>query len=117
MSSGYKRSAGARVRRFSPSALIAILAVTAIVIAAVALPIRRITGVAAATPVNTAVPSARVSAPLTPVTAGVPGPPPLHDSRDLWVCADPNNMPFSNAKGEGFENQIAALVADDLGRD
>jgi quinoprotein dehydrogenase-associated probable ABC transporter substrate-binding protein len=32
------------------------------------------------------------------------------------VCADPNNMPFSNAKGQGFENQIATLVADDLGR-
>jgi mxaJ protein len=34
----------------------------------------------------------------------------------LRVCADPNNMPFSNQKGEGFENRIAALVARDLGR-
>ncbi|HKO16141.1 MAG TPA: substrate-binding domain-containing protein [Gemmatimonadaceae bacterium] len=33
----------------------------------------------------------------------------------LRVCADPNNMPFSNAKGEGFENRIAALIARDLG--
>jgi len=32
----------------------------------------------------------------------------------LRVCADPNNMPFSNARGEGFENHIAALVAEDL---
>jgi mxaJ protein len=34
----------------------------------------------------------------------------------LRVCADPNNMPFSNAKGQGFENKIAELVARDLGR-
>jgi mxaJ protein len=33
----------------------------------------------------------------------------------LRVCADPNNLPFSNARLEGFENRIAALVADELG--
>ena len=33
----------------------------------------------------------------------------------LRVCADPNNLPFSNERGEGFENQIAELVARDLG--
>jgi mxaJ protein len=33
----------------------------------------------------------------------------------LRVCADPNNLPFSNARGEGFENEIAALLAEDLG--
>jgi mxaJ protein len=33
---------------------------------------------------------------------------------ELRVCADPNNLPFSNAKGEGFENRLAALVARDL---
>jgi len=27
------------------------------------------------------------------------------------VCADPANMPFSNQAGEGFENEIAALLA------
>ena len=31
------------------------------------------------------------------------------------VCADPNNLPFTNARGEGFENRIAALLARDLG--
>lgn len=36
-------------------------------------------------------------------------------ARELKVCADPNNMPYSNAKGEGFENRIAALVAADMG--
>jgi mxaJ protein len=33
----------------------------------------------------------------------------------LRVCADPDNLPFSNDKLEGFENKIAALVAQDLG--
>lgn len=32
----------------------------------------------------------------------------------LRVCADPNNLPFSNRAGAGFENRIAALVASDL---
>ena len=33
----------------------------------------------------------------------------------LRVCADPNNLPFSNAKGEGLENALARLVAHELG--
>jgi quinoprotein dehydrogenase-associated probable ABC transporter substrate-binding protein len=32
----------------------------------------------------------------------------------LKVCADPNNLPFSNRRGEGFENKLAELVARDL---
>lgn len=32
----------------------------------------------------------------------------------LRVCSDPNNLPFSNEQGEGFENQIASLLAEDL---
>jgi mxaJ protein len=32
----------------------------------------------------------------------------------LRVCADPNNLPFSNERGEGFENKIAELLAADL---
>jgi quinoprotein dehydrogenase-associated probable ABC transporter substrate-binding protein len=35
--------------------------------------------------------------------------------RVLRVCADPNNLPFSNERREGFENRIAELVARDLG--
>lgn len=31
------------------------------------------------------------------------------------VCQDPNNLPFSNLKGEGIENRIAELFARDLG--
>jgi mxaJ protein len=33
----------------------------------------------------------------------------------LRVCADPNNLPFSNERGEGFENRIAEMLAADLG--
>lgn len=33
----------------------------------------------------------------------------------MRVCADPNNLPFSNADGEGFENKLASLLARDLG--
>lgn len=33
----------------------------------------------------------------------------------IRVCADPNNLPFSNSKREGFENRIAELVARDMG--
>lgn len=36
-------------------------------------------------------------------------------ARELRVCADPNNLPFSNDRGEGFENELAELVARDLG--
>ena len=32
----------------------------------------------------------------------------------LRVCADPNNLPFSNQRGEGFENRLASLIARDL---
>jgi len=39
----------------------------------------------------------------------------LVDRSTLRVCADPNNLPFSNRQGEGFENAIAALIAQRLG--
>jgi mxaJ protein len=41
--------------------------------------------------------------------------PPAHPARVLRVCADPNNLPFSNRRLQGFENEIAALLARDLG--
>jgi mxaJ protein len=44
------------------------------------------------------------------VPSGASGSPPLR------VCSDPNNLPYSNDRGEGFENRIAELVARDLGR-
>ncbi|HZI42544.1 MAG TPA: substrate-binding domain-containing protein [Gemmatimonadaceae bacterium] len=39
-----------------------------------------------------------------------------HATGSLRVCADPNNLPFSNARGEGFENRLAELIARDLGK-
>lgn len=33
----------------------------------------------------------------------------------LKVCGDPDNMPFSNKKSEGFENKIAEVIAKELG--
>ena len=38
----------------------------------------------------------------------------LVDPSVLRVCADPNNLPFSNEKGEGFENALAELLAAKL---
>jgi len=34
--------------------------------------------------------------------------------RKLRVCADPNNLPFSNEAGEGIENRLAELLAHDM---
>lgn len=34
----------------------------------------------------------------------------------LRVCADPDNLPFSNQRAEGFENKLAELIADRLDR-
>ena len=36
------------------------------------------------------------------------------EKRILRVCADPNNLPFSNARQEGFENRIAEILAREL---
>src|SRR4051812_40558467 len=44
-----------------------------------------------------------------PTTAAASAP------RVLRIAADPNNMPFSNRRLEGFENKIADLIARDLG--
>ena len=39
---------------------------------------------------------------------------PFEKPRALRVCDDPNNLPFSNDKGEGFENRITHMVARNL---
>ncbi|HEX8138004.1 MAG TPA: substrate-binding domain-containing protein [Pyrinomonadaceae bacterium] len=48
--------------------------------------------------------------------AQVPAQPPSTKSERtaLRVCADPNNLPFSNDRLEGFENRLASLVAREL---
>ncbi|HEV8717486.1 MAG TPA: hypothetical protein VGX03_32275, partial [Candidatus Binatia bacterium] len=40
---------------------------------------------------------------------------PPNDHKEFRVCADPNNLPFSNQKQEGFENKIAELLAHEFG--
>lgn len=55
---------------------------------------------------------AAVSFAVRPAPARSPAP----SGASLRVCADPNNLPFSNEAGAGFENALARLVADELGR-
>lgn len=43
------------------------------------------------------------------------GPAALAGDWELKVCADPDNLPFSNDKLEGFDNRIAEIVARELG--
>ena len=38
-------------------------------------------------------------------------------ARELRVCADPDNLPYSHRDGSGFENRIAQLVARELHAD
>lgn len=55
---------------------------------------------------------------VLPAQAASPGEAPLGETVDrtsLRVCADPAHLPFSNDKGEGFENRIAGLLAGKLG--
>jgi len=49
----------------------------------------------------------------TPVSAAEIDPTPPR--RELVVCADPNNLPFSSRATPGFENRISQLVAKDMG--
>lgn len=52
-----------------------------------------------------------VAVPVAAASAPVPA------RRVLKVCADPNNLPFSNDREQGFENRIASLIARELGAD
>ena len=49
------------------------------------------------------------------VALGQAVPQPAGAERTLRVCADPDNLPLSNARGEGYENKIAEQLARDLG--
>ena len=44
-----------------------------------------------------------------------PGRAPADGAKQLRVCGDPNNLPFSNEKLEGIENKIAVVIAKDMG--
>jgi quinoprotein dehydrogenase-associated probable ABC transporter substrate-binding protein len=45
-----------------------------------------------------------------------PGALELVDPNVFRACGDPRNLPFSNEKGEGFENKLAELFAAKLGK-
>lgn len=47
--------------------------------------------------------------------AGPRGARPARPGTALRVCADPNDLPFSNQAREGFENKLAAMVGKALG--
>src|SRR5579862_1299341 len=49
---------------------------------------------------------------VSPAFSQAPGE--ILDRTELHVCADPNNLPFSNEKEEGFENKIAQVIGDEL---
>jgi ABC-type amino acid transport substrate-binding protein len=53
--------------------------------------------------------------PVAPVSAGVPAEPGPAPRRVIRITADPNNLPFTNDRLEGFENKIADLIAHELG--
>ena len=49
---------------------------------------------------------------------GKPGEPTrVPSENEFKVCADQDNLPYSNDKGEGFENKIAEVLAADLGKE
>ena len=52
---------------------------------------------------------------LASATRAEQGPPGQTATATFRICADANNLPYSNDKLEGFENKIAALFAKDLG--
>lgn len=61
------------------------------------------------TSVLAAASAASAGDPATAVKEAPPGEP-------LRVCADPNNLPFSNDREGGFENKLAQLFAEQLGQ-
>jgi quinoprotein dehydrogenase-associated probable ABC transporter substrate-binding protein len=49
-----------------------------------------------------------------PLVAQAQDKPAAEADNTFRVCADPNNLPFSNEAGEGFENKLAELIAGAL---
>ena len=59
---------------------------------------------------------ASLAIPASAQDSGLAGAVELVDPKTLRVCADPNNLPFTNEKKEGFENRIADFLAAKLGK-
>jgi mxaJ protein len=75
---------------------------------------RAATASAAPTAEDSAAVAAADSA-ISATTAAYEGAPTGRAENVLRVCADPDNLPFSNARQAGFENKIAELIARELG--
>lgn len=58
---------------------------------------------------------AAIAIALAALTAGAAAQDPPAARTALRVCQDPNNLPFSNVKGEGIENKIAEVFGKSLG--
>jgi mxaJ protein len=56
---------------------------------------------------------AGLAIPAAAIPAQAQRPAPLEPGL-IRVCADPDNLPSSNDKGEGYENKIASLIAQEL---
>lgn len=56
----------------------------------------------------------RTGLPLAAMMLGVPLWASAQQPHALRVCADPNNLPFSNQQGQGFENHLAQMIGQDL---
>jgi mxaJ protein len=59
---------------------------------------------------------AAVTMPASAQVRGLAGAVELVDPNVLRVCADPNNLPFTNEKQEGYENRLAEFMAEKLGK-
>ena len=57
---------------------------------------------------------AQSPAPVTDDPAA-PEPAAVQEAEQLRVCADPNNLPFSNREEEGFHNRLAEMFAEEMG--
>ncbi|MGH6925875.1 MAG: substrate-binding domain-containing protein [Propylenella sp.] len=57
-----------------------------------------------------------VAAPSVAQRAGLGAAIELVDPKVFRVCADPNNMPFSNEAEQGYEQRLAELFAEKLGK-
>jgi mxaJ protein len=72
-------------------------------------------GACGAKPAPPSISQASISPPPSANSAPTQSTAPSSARRDvLRVCADPNNLPFSNRRQQGFENKIAELVAREL---
>ena len=54
---------------------------------------------------------------VLPISVPSRSEPQTNTHNQFRVCADPNNLPYSNQKLEGFENKLAELFARELGQE